>query len=182
MVGARLVLAVLAVTGCTARFHGLAVQPNPVKEPVDTLRKSETIRIVTGDMELNRPVSNGCNGSSDCNATTYHNEHYPLINTASFTLVSRDRLRFHVQIDHKWIEYADLKTWNVELLDDLQPAGSRRQGRLHPDGRVRRRRLEAPPAARRSQRLPRQGGFRVLPARPVQSADQVAQAPGQAVG
>jgi len=118
MVGARLVLAVLAVTGCTARFHGSAVQPNPVKEPADTLRKSETIRIVTGDMELNAPVSNGCNGTSDCSATTYHNSHYPLMNEASFTLVSRDRLRFHVQIDHKWMEYADLKTWDVELIDD----------------------------------------------------------------
>ena len=118
MVGARLVLAVLAVTGCTARFHGSAVQPNPVKEPADTLRKSETIRIVTGDMELNAPVSNGCTATSDCNATTYHNSHYPLMNEASFTLVSRDRLRFHVQIDHKWEEYADLNTWAVYLVDD----------------------------------------------------------------
>ena len=32
--------------------------------------------------------------------------------------MSRDRLRFHVQVDHKWKEYADLKTWDVELIDD----------------------------------------------------------------
>jgi hypothetical protein len=41
--------------------------------------------------------------------------------------VSRDRLRFHVQIDHKWEEYADLKSWEVELRDDnghsWQPEG-----------------------------------------------------------
>ena len=118
MVGARLVMALVAVSGCTATFHGSAVQPNPVSHPTETLRNSEPIRIVTGDMELNKPVSNGCNGSSDCNATTYHNSHYPLINEASFTLVSRDRLRFHVQVDHKWQEYADLNSWDVELIDD----------------------------------------------------------------
>jgi hypothetical protein len=118
MVGARLVMALVAVSGCTTTFHGSAVQPNPVAHPTETLRNSERIRIVTGDMELNAPVSNGCNGSSDCNATTYHNQHYPLLNEASFTLVSRDRLRFHVQVDHKWEEYADLKTWEVELVDD----------------------------------------------------------------
>jgi hypothetical protein len=118
MVGARLVMAVLAVSGCTTTFHGTAVQPNPVAHPTETLRTSERITIVTGDMELNKPVSNGCNASTDCNATTYHNEHFPLINQASFTLVSRDRLRFHVQIDHKWEEYADLKSWDVDLIDD----------------------------------------------------------------
>ena len=35
-------------------------------------------------------------------ASVAHNHRYPLINQASFTVVSRDRLRFHVQIDHKW--------------------------------------------------------------------------------
>jgi hypothetical protein len=118
MVGARLWFVVLAITGCTATFRGTAVQPNPVAHPTETLRNSEKIRIVTGDMELNKPVSNGCGGMSNCNATTYHNAHYPLINEASFTLVSRDRLRFHVQVDHKWEEYADLKSWDVDLVDD----------------------------------------------------------------
>jgi hypothetical protein len=32
--------------------------------------------------------------------------------------VSRDRLRFHVQIDHKWQDWADLNTWDVYLVDD----------------------------------------------------------------
>ncbi|MBV8761451.1 MAG: hypothetical protein JO257_29410 [Deltaproteobacteria bacterium] len=118
MVGARLLLVVVAVAGCTARFKGSATQPNPVKNPTETLRNSESIKIVTGDMELNKPVSNGCTGQTRCDATTYHNEHYPLINEASFTLVSRDRLRFHVQVDHKWSEYADLNNWDVELVDD----------------------------------------------------------------
>jgi hypothetical protein len=51
-------------------------------------------------------------------ATVAHNHHYPLVNQASFTVVSRDRLRFHVQIDHKWEEWADLSTWKVHLEDD----------------------------------------------------------------
>jgi hypothetical protein len=32
--------------------------------------------------------------------------------------VSRDRLRFHVQVDHKWEDWADLTTWDVHLEDD----------------------------------------------------------------
>jgi hypothetical protein len=42
----------------------------------------------------------------------------PLRNVASFTVVSRDRLRFHVQIEHKWREYADVRTWDAYLVDD----------------------------------------------------------------
>jgi hypothetical protein len=48
-----------------------------------------------------------------------HNQHYPLHNEASWTMVSRDRLRFHVQLEHKWQEWADLGTWDVYLEDDL---------------------------------------------------------------
>ena len=33
-------------------------------------------------------------------------------------MVSRDRLRFHVQLEHKWIEWADLSSWEVYLVDD----------------------------------------------------------------
>jgi len=118
MLGARLLVAVLAVAGCGRTFHGTAVQPNPVAHPTETLRESEPIQIITGDMELDAPVSNGCSGNSDCNATTFHNDHYPLFHVARFTVVSRDRLRFHVQVDHKWQEWADLKSWEVYLVDD----------------------------------------------------------------
>jgi len=91
------------------------VQPNPLANPTETLRSSEKITIVTGDMELNQPDTpdQGKQGSS-----AIHNHHFPLINTASFTIVSRDRLRFHVQVDHKWQEYADLNSWDVYLEDD----------------------------------------------------------------
>jgi hypothetical protein len=121
MARARLLLLVFGCLGsaaCTRTFAREAVQPNPLVAPTETLRTSQKITIVTGDMDLDIPESNGCGGSSNCNATTYHNKHYPLYNEASFTMVSRDRLRFHVQVDHKWEEYVDLKTWDVELEDD----------------------------------------------------------------
>ena len=114
MVAARLLACALAIAGCTRTFAKEAVQPNPVLHPTETLRVSEPIKIVTGQMNLDMPEpADGLH-----NASYVRNRHYPLINQASFTLVSRDRLRFHVQIDHTWDEYADLKTWEVKLEDD----------------------------------------------------------------
>ncbi|TMQ11873.1 MAG: hypothetical protein E6J90_33335 [Deltaproteobacteria bacterium] len=90
------------------------MQPNPMAMPGETLRSSEKVTIVTGDMELEKPYD----PDPGQRATTAINHRYPLINQASFTMVSRDRLRFHVQIDHKWEEWADLTSWDVHLEDD----------------------------------------------------------------
>jgi hypothetical protein len=109
-----LILAVVAATGCTRTFKGQAIQPNPLAKPNETLRQSEKITIVRGDMELEKPDD----PSPTQRASVLHNHRYPLINQASFTVVSRDRLRFHVQIDHKWQEWADLNSWKVSLTDD----------------------------------------------------------------
>ncbi len=122
---AVIVVGLLGTGACTRTFKGEASQPNPMANPTETLRQSEKITIVTGDMELTAPQA-----VNDQDATTTmlgaetqrakparHNK-YPLLNQASFTIVSRDRLRFHVQIDHKWQEWADLSTWDVELIDD----------------------------------------------------------------
>ena len=108
-----LVLVALGGAGCTRTFRAEAVQPNPMITPAETLRSSEKITIVTGDMELEAPDA----PDPKERVTVAHNHHYPLINQASFTIVSRDRLRFHVQIDHKWEEWADLSTWDVHLED-----------------------------------------------------------------
>jgi len=106
--------AMVVVAGCTRTFQGQAVQPNPLAKPTETLRTSERITIVTSDMDLQQPdAPDGIK-----NASQVHTHHYPLVNAASFTMVSRDRLRFHVQVDHKWEDYADLKTWEVVLEDD----------------------------------------------------------------
>jgi guanylate kinase len=50
-------LVLVAVTGCARTFKGEAVQPNPLAHPTETLRESEKITIVTGDMELAAPAS-----------------------------------------------------------------------------------------------------------------------------
>jgi len=104
----------LVVGGCTRTFKGKVVQPNPLANPTETLRQSEKITIVTGDMELEAPDAPG----DTQRVALIHNHHYPLYNQASFTIVSRDRLRFHVQVDHKWQEWADLHSWDVHLEDD----------------------------------------------------------------
>ena len=114
MMGRRLLVAVVALVGCTRTFKATAVQPNPAANTNETLRTSEKITIVRGDMELEMPDA----PERTQRASIVHNHRYPLLNEASFTMVSRDRLRFHVQIDHKWEEYADLNTWEVYLVDD----------------------------------------------------------------
>src|SRR6187431_2934093 len=113
-----LAVSFILATGCVRTFRGHATQPNPLADPNETLRQSEKITIVTGDMELDAvaPAEPGQRASM-VNRVGGSNK-YPLINQASFTVVSRDRLRFHVQIDHKWQEWADLNSWSVELVDD----------------------------------------------------------------
>ena len=106
--------ACLAVAaGCHRTFHNKVTQPNPLKQPLETLRVSEKVVIVTGDMELNVPRHAPAAGGS-----IWENQRYPLLNTAQFTVVSRDRLRFHVQIEHKWEDWANVTTWDAELVDD----------------------------------------------------------------
>jgi hypothetical protein len=116
MRGSFIVMVLLLASGgaCGRTFKGTAVQPNPLASPTETLRHSEKITIVTGDMELDKPDP----AEEGRRATAVRNNRYPLVNQASFTIVSRDRLRFHVQIDHKWQDWADLNTWEVALEDD----------------------------------------------------------------
>jgi len=99
---------------CNKTFAASTFQPNPLAHPLDTLRQSEVLTIVTGDMDLVHPRASRTNGRE---ALLSH-ERYPLLNKASFTIVSRDRLRFHVQIEHKWKQYTDISTWKAVLTDD----------------------------------------------------------------
>jgi hypothetical protein len=110
----RGVVALLVLAGCSRTFKGEAVQPNPLLRPNETLRVSEPITIVRGDMELNVPDP----AQVTQRASVAKHNRFPLYNQASFTIVSRDRIRFHVSIDHKWQEWADLRTWKVHLEDD----------------------------------------------------------------
>ena len=107
-------VACAGAAGCSRTFHAEAVQPNPLVNPTETLRQSAAITIVRGDMELDTPAP----PDATHHVAVVNNQRWPLYNTASFVVVSRDRLRFHVQVDHKWPDWADLKTWNVKLYDD----------------------------------------------------------------
>lgn len=117
MRGVLIAVSMLASVGCSRTFEAARVQPNPVLTPSETLNTSEKITIVTGDIDLVAPAPAETVPNST-NASPMHNNRYPLVNQASFTMVSRDRLRFHVQIDHKWQEWADLRSWQVDLVDD----------------------------------------------------------------
>ncbi len=112
-----MVLVIVAVglaAGCTRTFRGHATQPNPLVHPTETLRDSEAITIVTGDMELNVPKE----ASASQHVSVMNMKRYPLMNVASFSVVSRDRLRFHLQLEHKWQDWADPSAWSVKLIDD----------------------------------------------------------------
>jgi len=114
MRGCLVIGALVTAAACTRTFRAETTQPNPLAEPTETLRQSEKITIVTGDMELETPDA----PEATQRVALVRNNRYPLYNQASFTIVSRDRLRFHVQIDHKWQEWADLRTWKIHLEDD----------------------------------------------------------------
>lgn len=62
-------------------------------------RTSFTNEILTRDMEFGRRLY--------------------LTNSAYFVVVSKDRLRFHVRLVHKWKQIADPSRWRVWLEDDL---------------------------------------------------------------
>jgi hypothetical protein len=105
---------VLGGAGCSRTFRAAVTQPNPLVHPTETLRDSEQVAIITGDMELEKPQPT----STSARAAPSNMVRQPLENVASFTVVSRDRLRFHVQLEHKWQEWANPGNWNVYLIDD----------------------------------------------------------------
>lgn len=102
---------------CAKTMTGKATQPNPLSYPNETLRISEEIVIVSGDMDLYAPRAPSHNSISP-DGSLMVLDRYPLQNKASFTVVTRDRLRFHVQLEHKWKEYTDVHNWRAYLVDD----------------------------------------------------------------
>jgi hypothetical protein len=109
-----------AVSGCSRTFQSSVVQPNPLSQPLETLRESEELIIVMGDMELNVPREgkNLPQEGSIAGGSVMADQRYPLVNTARFTVISRDRLRFHVRLEHKWEEWTELSGWEAYLEDD----------------------------------------------------------------
>jgi hypothetical protein len=110
------------------------VQPNPLVAADDpAARTSERITITRNDVDLVMPISQVDTRDPETPAVpaeygpmvnsekiTSYGSYYrwPLHTSASWTMVSRDDLRFHVAVDHKWSEYVDLAEWGAELVDD----------------------------------------------------------------
>ncbi len=85
---------------CMRTLRASTTEPNPmsfVREPSEEPRSS-ALHITVRDMEM--PSTER------------------LHNTAYFVVKSHDRLRFHVVLQQKWKEMADIKGWDVELQDD----------------------------------------------------------------
>src|SRR5262249_5560156 len=100
---------------CTTTLRASTTQPNPlVAFPNQATHRSEKLFIDVADMDLPRlhPVPH---------TTAYgiqQNGLFKLRQSAYFAVVSRERLRFHVTIVHKWQEVADPLSWSVRLEDD----------------------------------------------------------------
>ncbi len=101
-------------SGCRHTFSGTAVQPNPLTLPGVSKRVSVPVLIVTGDKDIQYPEGQ----VTQQGMAWERDKPYPLKNIAQFMVVSRDRLRFHVQLEHKWREYADIKNWSAYLVVD----------------------------------------------------------------
>jgi hypothetical protein len=85
------------VAGCRSTFTSQVAQPELVLGATDEARTSLPLEIVTRDMEFPRGVK--------------------LANTAYFVAVSRDRIKFHVELQHKWDTMCDLREWSVVVED-----------------------------------------------------------------
>jgi hypothetical protein len=135
--GKHALLVIALVAGCTHTFAQDAVQPNPLVATNDpAARTSERITITRNDNDLVVPTSQ-INARQQADQTdpsapvqygpmvqdnkvVSFGEYYkwPLKTSASWTMVSRDDLRFHIEIDHKWLEWVDLAGWRAQLVDD----------------------------------------------------------------
>jgi hypothetical protein len=91
-----IMIAWILVAGCAKQLTTQVVQPPLVFGAGVESRTSMPLTIVVRDMESGR---------------------FPIRNSAYYVAVSRDRLRFHVTLHHKWDEIADLKYWSAYVED-----------------------------------------------------------------
>ena len=113
MTGGAIVALALA-SGCTTTLRASTTQPNPLTLPDPTDRRSQTLHIDVGDVDVPYlPYAYGIAGDRPAKLDPTR-----LRQSAYFAVVSRDRLRFHIVVVHKWKEIADPTTWRVRLEDD----------------------------------------------------------------
>lgn len=91
-------LVVILAAGCNSTWRSSTKQPPLQLGAGDVARTSFTNEILMRDMEIDRRVF--------------------LANSAYFVVVSKDRLRFHVRLVHKWKSIANPSRWKVWLEDD----------------------------------------------------------------
>jgi hypothetical protein len=95
----RLALGVAIACGAVAcRSHWTAETTQPVipLQADKNARTSWPLTIVMRDMEM---------------------RHIRLANTVYYVVVSRDRLRFHLTLQHKWESMSDVRTWDAWVED-----------------------------------------------------------------
>jgi hypothetical protein len=95
----RLAIAVAiacSAAACRAHWTAEVVQPPLVLEADKGARTSAPLTIVRREMEM---------------------RWRRLANTAYYVVVSRDRLRFHLTLRHKWESMSDLRTWDAWVED-----------------------------------------------------------------
>lgn len=107
-----MVFAAVALAGCDKSWESKVTQPRLKLGATREARTSFPLVIKTGDMELPRFIR--------------------LFNSAYFVVVSRDRLRFHVTLHHKWKSMCDPARWLVYIEDG-------RGRRYYPEGLDRRK-------------------------------------------
>jgi hypothetical protein len=93
---ARTAVVIGAISGCRSHWTAEVTQPVLALQADKATRTSMPLTIMLRDMEL---------------------RHARLANTAYYVVVSRDRLRFHVTLRHKWESMSDLRTWETWVED-----------------------------------------------------------------
>lgn len=92
-------LSTLASSACHKVWRVKTFQPPPLLGQSLEARTSLPAVITVRDMELPRWVE--------------------LDNSAYFVVVSKDRVRVHVSLRHKWEDFSDPRRWRVRMLDSL---------------------------------------------------------------
>lgn len=106
---------------CKSQWTASVEQPPLVLSADRQARTSLPLAIVVKDMELPRRLR--------------------LANVAHYVVVSRDRLRFHVTLHHKWDDVASIENWGVWLEDQ--------NGDVYAPEHVDQRRVRALPLGRK---------------------------------
>ncbi|MDP2693005.1 MAG: hypothetical protein Q8O88_05190 [bacterium] len=97
-------------SACSTTFKTSRVQLNPLyfASNKDLVKESDSLKIIKGDQELRT---------------------YKTVSYGKFVIVSRDRLKFKVELTHKWKAYAEACDWKTTIKIDgktYKPACDRR--------------------------------------------------------